>query len=182
MEEKILRIKMEQFFNAELSVEEERELCRYLCENDVPVELRKDKDAIIALCGSEPDYSMPLGACERLESFIDSLPNESPVKRESTVSGRHIYNIQRIAWRGVAAVVTIVLVVTGYIFINEIGHPVTTSGESVVAAHVPEKDTFDNPEEALELFKLAMCDVQIAMNSTHNNIKEIESTLKTLKW
>ena len=36
MEEKDIKKKIEQFFNAELSVEEERELCRFLRENDVP--------------------------------------------------------------------------------------------------------------------------------------------------
>ena len=53
MEDKDLKKMIEKFFNAELSIEEERELCGYLCLHDVPEGLRKDKEAIIALCGDE---------------------------------------------------------------------------------------------------------------------------------
>lgn len=38
-----LRMMIEQFFDAVLTAQEERELCRYLRENDVPSELRRDK-------------------------------------------------------------------------------------------------------------------------------------------
>ena len=43
-----LRMMIEQFFDAVLTAQEERELCRYLCENDVPSELRRDKEVILA--------------------------------------------------------------------------------------------------------------------------------------
>ena len=39
---------IEQFFDAVLTAQEERELCRYLRENDVPSELRRDKEVIFA--------------------------------------------------------------------------------------------------------------------------------------
>ena len=76
MEEKDLVIRIEQFFNAELSVEEERELCRYLSENEVPAELRKDKEAILLLCGHGVEGEVPAGAQERIEAMIDALAGE----------------------------------------------------------------------------------------------------------
>ena len=42
-----LRMMIEQFFDAVLTAQEERELCRYLRENDVPSELRRDKEEIL---------------------------------------------------------------------------------------------------------------------------------------
>ena len=42
-----LRMMIEQFFDAVLTAQEERELCRYLRENDVPSELRRDKEVIL---------------------------------------------------------------------------------------------------------------------------------------
>ena len=74
MEKEILKEWMERFFLAELTVDEERELCQYLCANEVPAELRKDKEVIIALCGTpEEDIARPEGAAERLEEMLDGL-------------------------------------------------------------------------------------------------------------
>ena len=42
-----LRMMIEQFFDAVLTSEEERELSRDLRENDVPAELRRDKEVIL---------------------------------------------------------------------------------------------------------------------------------------
>ena len=42
-----LRMMIEQFFDAVLIAQEERELCRYLRENDVSSELRRDKEVIL---------------------------------------------------------------------------------------------------------------------------------------
>lgn len=42
-----LRMMIEQFFDAVLTAQEERELCRYLRENDVPSELRRNKEVIL---------------------------------------------------------------------------------------------------------------------------------------
>ena len=47
MEDFRLRMMIEQFFDAVLTAEEERELCRDLRENDVPAELRRDKEVIL---------------------------------------------------------------------------------------------------------------------------------------
>ena len=42
-----LRMMIEQFFDAVLTAQEERELCRYLRENDVQSELRRDKEVVL---------------------------------------------------------------------------------------------------------------------------------------
>ena len=73
MEENSLKEMVERFFNAELSAEEERELCHWLRCNDVPVELRKDKEAIIALCCEPEGIELPDGVVQRLEATLDAL-------------------------------------------------------------------------------------------------------------
>lgn len=181
MEEKDLRMKMEQFFDAELSMDEERELYRYLCENDVPAELRRDKEAIMALCGNEADYSMPAGAKERLEAFIDALPMDKSVDNDAanavTNEGRRILKIQHFVLRGVAAAAVVAVMLGGFLLVNE--HAVQQDTSETIA-EIPEKDTFENPEEAMKCFKLAMGEVQFAMNTAKDNIKEIETTLRVL--
>ncbi|MBQ5617247.1 MAG: hypothetical protein IIU90_05775, partial [Bacteroidaceae bacterium] len=87
MEEKELKIMIERFFDAELTIDEERALCRYLRDNDVPAELRKDKDAAIALCGEPTDVQLPVGAMERLEALIDGLePQKEQCITDSAVA------------------------------------------------------------------------------------------------
>ena len=73
MEKEILRDWIERFFAAELTMAEERELYRYLCENEVPTEFREDKEAIIALCGEPEEVELPEGAAQRLEAMLDEL-------------------------------------------------------------------------------------------------------------
>lgn len=179
MEEKNLRIMIERFFNAELSVEEERELCRYLHEHDVPAELRKDKEAIIALCGEVTVVDLPAGAGARLEAMLDTLAQDEEMymtdERSTSKAKRRILKVPRIAWHGAAAAV---LLVVGYIFMDESPYVLNTAGEAGVVAEMPDVDTFDNPEEAMECFKDAFGDVFFALNSTRLNIKEIEATLE----
>ena len=57
-----LRMMIEQFFDAVLTAEEERELCRDLRENDVPAELRRDKEVILTFFSVAAVYCM-LGQC-----------------------------------------------------------------------------------------------------------------------
>ena len=74
MEKEILKEWMERFFLAELTMDEERELYQYLCANEVPAELRKDREVILALCSTaEEDIELPEGAAERLEAMLDGL-------------------------------------------------------------------------------------------------------------
>ena len=74
MEKEILKEWMERFFLAELTVDEECELYQYLCANEVPAELRKDREVILALCSTaEKDIELPEGAAERLEAMLDGL-------------------------------------------------------------------------------------------------------------
>ena len=73
MEDFRLKMMIEQFFDAVLTAEEERELCRYLRENDVPAELRKDKEMILAFCRENEETELPDGAELRLEEMLDGL-------------------------------------------------------------------------------------------------------------
>ena len=181
MEEKDLKKKIEQFFNAELSVEEERELCRFLRENDVPACLQKDKEAIIALCGDDIDVELPSGAEARLEAMLDSLAadetEELPQKTTVKEDKRPVLKIPRFVWRGAAAVA---LLAVGYNLMDKNVHSpaVEPAFQVTASAELPEVDTFDNPEDAMECFKGAFGNVMFAVNATHKNTRKMENTLK----
>ena len=180
MEEKDLKKKIEQFFNAELSVEEERELCRFLRENDVHACLQKDKEAIIALSGDDIDVELPLGAEARLEAMLDSLAadetEELPQKTTVKEDKRPVLKIPRFVWRGAAAAAVLAV---GYIFIDKNVHSpaVEPAFQVTASAELPEEDTFDNPEDAMECFKGAFGNVMFAVNAMHKNTRKMENTL-----
>lgn len=190
MDENILRNMIEGFFNAELTVEEEQELYRYLCENDVPASLYKDKEAIMALCSEEQPSMLPAGADLRLEAMLDALAeNEEPGitdERSTTKARKPILRVSRIVWHG-AAVAAVAVLAVGYLFVrNEEQLPVEHAGQVVMGSQVaaaeaelyePEEDTFDNPEDAMRYFKAAMGDIRFAFNTTKKNTHEIGNTL-----
>lgn len=174
-----LRIMIEQFFDAALTADEERELCRYLRDNDVPAELRKDKEAILALSRESEKVQLPEGAALRLEAMLDKLAesNKQPDsdQKGNTTAKRRIASIPHAAFSKVATAAAIVIT---YLFTAELWlSPSTTESDSEVAACDTERDTFDNPEEAAICLKAAFKDINLAMNSTHRNIKEIEATI-----
>ena len=180
MEEKDLKKKIEQFFNAELSVEEERELYRFLRENDVPACLQKDKEAIIALCGDDIDVELPSGAEARLEAMLDSLAadetEELPQKTTVKEDKRPALKIPRFVWRGAAAAAVLAV---GYIFIDKNVHSpaVEPAFQVTASAELPEEDTFDNPEDAMECFKGAFENMMLVVNTTHKNSRKMENNL-----
>ena len=182
MEKKILEDRIERFFNAELSVEEERELYHYLRENDVPAELRRDKETIIALCGDYGEVVMPEGATARLEAMIDELADmqERVVTDDARVAktGHRILTIPRIALGGAVAAA---MAVAAYILFLGDGQLVAPSGDGNVqvfaVTDADEEDTFDNPEDAMECFKGAFENMMLAVNTTRENTRKMENTL-----
>ena len=176
MEKEKLDIMIERFFNAELSVEEERELCCYLREHDVPAELRKDKEAIIALCGEEHEAVLPSGAEARLEAMLDTLAEDEvpDVSDERDAGGakRRIFKIPRFVWHGAAAVA---LLAVGYIFMDE--NVQSHEKQQTVVAEFAEEDTFDNPEDAMVCFKGAFENMMLVVNKTHKNTRKMENNL-----
>ena len=176
MEDFRLRMMIEQFFDAVLTAEEEHELCRYLRENDVPAELRKDKEMILAFCRESEDVELPDGAELRLEAMIDGLAaKNTPMARDEksvTQTSKRIIVIPHIIRYSAAAAVVIAC-----LFTTEYWFAVTTSQNSETQALDTESDTFDNPEDAMRCLKEAFKDINLAVNSTQNNLKEIEATL-----
>lgn len=184
MEERDLRNMIEMFFAAELSVEEERRLCRYLRDNDVPAELLKEKEAVLALCGDGMEISLPEGAGKRLLEMVDSLCEDEgslPAARAAEVKrGGRIFKIPRYIWRsGVAAVIIFMLFIARYI---DVGVQGIESGSEfpqiVFASGYYEEDTFDNPEDALKCARTVFGDVLHAMDIAQTNMKEIGNTLE----
>ena len=186
MTDKQLKDWMERFFDAELTVDEERELYRYLCANEVSAELRKDREVILALCSTaEEDIELPEGAVERLEAMLDGLeemrthlnpPCEGGLKKV-----RPRYTLpHREGWGGsfllraacAAAVVAILFLVIPY-------GSNKYADEKAMLAMVDDvdKDTFDTPEEAMQCLMAAYEDIMFAMNTARDNTREVHQAL-----
>ena len=181
MEKEILKEWMERFFLAELTVDEERELCQYLCANEVPAELRKDKEVIIALCSTaEEDIELPEGAAERLEAMLDGLEEMKTHLNPSCEGGleappRRRTLPHREGWIGSsllrAACVAGVVVALFVALPDRVAEP-------LLSETYEEEDTFDNPEEAMQCLLAAYGDIQYAMNTTQHHTQEACQTLE----
>ena len=176
MTDKQLKDWMERFFDAELTVDEERELYRYLCANEVSAELRKDREVILALCSTmEEDIELPEGAAERLEAMLDGLEEmKGELQTDDSVTSEKpnkIFKIPipRYLFRAAcaAAVVAIVFLAIPY---GDNNH----TDEATVLAMVDDvdKDTFDNPEEAMQCLMAAYGDMMLAVNTARDNTRE----------
>ena len=174
MTDKQLKDWMERFFDAELTVDEERELYRYLCANEVPAELRKDREVILALCSTaEEDIELPEGAAERLEAMLDGLEEmKEELQTDDTVISRErskIVKIPRLFLRAAcaAAVVAVLFLVIPY-------GSNKYADEKAMLAMVDDvdKDTFDTPEEAMQCLMTAYDDIMFAMNTARDNTRE----------
>lgn len=114
-----IRLLVEKFFDASTTVDEERELYRFLCENDVPADMQQDKKAILALMQYPEEGQTPKDLAFRLEHVIDAA-----CERE-----RKVFKIPKMVWTAVAAAACIALVV-------------------IPLAGQQSKDTFTTPEDA----------------------------------
>ena len=179
MEKEILRDWIERFFNAELTLDEERELYRYLCENEVPTELRKDKEAIIALCGGiDKEVKLPEGATQRLEAMLDGLEEMqtrlNPHKEEESKGTNPRYTLPpRTGWGSflLRAACVAGMAVALFLALPD------SKDEPTLAEVYEEEDTFATPEEAMQCLMAAYEDVMYAMNTTRDNTREAHQTL-----
>ena len=180
MEKEILRDRIERFFNAELTLDEERELYRYLCENEVPTELRKDKEAIIALCGGiDKEVKLPEGATQRLETMLDGLEEMQtrliPHNEEESKGTNPRYILPpRKGWSSFLLRAACVAGVAVALFL---ALP-DSKDEPTLAEVYEEEDTFATPEEAMQCFMAAYEDVMFAMNTARDNTREVHQALE----
>ena len=179
MEKEILKDRIERFFNAELTLDEERELYRYLCENEVPTELRKDKEAIIALCDTiDEEVKLPEGATQRLETMLDGLEEMqtrlNPHNEDESKGTNPRYTLPpRKGWGTFLLRAACVAGVAVALFL---ALP-DSKDESTLAEVYEEEDTFATPEEAMQCLMAAYEDVMYAMNTARNNTREAHQTL-----
>ena len=180
MEKEILRDRIERFFNAELTLNEERELYRYLCENEVPTELRKDKEAIIALCGNiDEEVSLPEGATQRLETMLDGLEEMQthliPHNEEESKGTNPRYILPpRKGWGSFLLRAACVAGVAVALFL---ALPDSKDEPTLAEVH-EEEDTFATPEEAMQCFMAAYNDIMFAMNTARDNTREVHPALE----
>ena len=180
MTDKQLKDWMERFFNAELTVDEERELYRYLCANEVSAELRKDREVILALCSTaEEDIELPEGAAERLEAMLDGLEEmrEESQTYDAVISEERgkIFKIPRLLLRAACAAAVVAAV---FLVIPHSDSKQTSGEASLAMVDDVDKDTFDNPEEAMQCLMAAYGDIQYAMNTTQRHTHEAYQTLE----
>ena len=173
MEKEILRDWIERFFAAELTMAEERELYRYLCENEVPTEFREDKEAIIALCGEPEEVELPEGAAQRLEAMLDELEEMqtrlNPPCEERVEGTRPRYSLPpRKGWGTFLLRAACVVGVAMALFL---ALP-EDKDKPLLAEVYEEENTFDNPEEAMQCFMAAYGDIMFAMNTARDNTRE----------
>ena len=187
MTDKQLKDWMERFFDAELTVDEERELYRYLCANEVSAELRKDREVILALYSTaEEDIELPEGAAERLEAMLDGLEEMRTHLNPPCEGGlrkvRPRYTLpHRERWGGsfllraacAAAVVAVLFLVIPY-------GSNKYADEKAMLAMVDDvdKDTFDTPEEAMQCLMAAYGDMMLAVNTARDNTREAYLSLE----
>ncbi len=180
MEEKRLRDMIERFFNAELTAEEELTLCRFLYANDVPVELCTDREVIIALCGTLEEAALPEGATERLEAMLDGLEADAKGVPVTTAAGLSVQRcIFHALWSKyllrVACAAAVVVAVFLAIPYGDDKH--TDEGTTLAMVDDVDKDTFDNPEEAMQCFMEVYNDIMLAMNTARDNTHEVHQAL-----
>ena len=180
MEKEILRDRIERFFNAELTLDEERELYRYLCENEVPTELRKDKEAIIALCGGiDKEVKLPEGATQRLEAMLDGLEEMQtrliPHNEEESKGTNPRYTLP--PRKGWSLFLLRAACVAGVAVALFLALP-DSKDEPTLAEVYEEEDTFATPEEAMQCFMAAYNDIMFAMNTARDNTREVHQALE----
>ena len=180
MTDKQLKDWMERFFDAELTVDEERELYRYLCANEVSAELRKDREVILALYSTaEEDIELPEGAVERLEAMLDGLeamkthlnpPCEGGLKKV-----RPRYTLpHREGWGGSFLLRAACVAGVAIALFVKLPDRVT---EPLLTEVYEEEDTFDNPEEAMQCLMAAYDEIMFAMNTARDNTREVHQAL-----
>lgn len=173
MEKEILKDWIERFFAAELTMDEERELYRYLCENEVPTELRKDKESIIALCGEPEEVELPEGAVQRLEAMLDELEEMhtrlNPPCEEGAEGTHPRYSLP--PRKGWGAFLLRAACVAGVAVALFLALP-NSKDEPMLAEVYEEEDTFSTPEEAMQCLMAAYGDMMYAMNTTRYNTRE----------
>lgn len=131
---------IERYFEAELSVDEERELVRLLTVTEVPERLAHDKQVILALQGKVEDIDHT-EAMERLSQQIDAWAAE---ERRSIRRPRIMH-----MWKAASVAACAILLLGVGLHLNKPTGP---------------RDTFENPEEAYAATREALLAFSSALN------------------
>ena len=140
MDAKRLEQLIEQYFDAALSIDEERELVEQLTMTEVPEHLEHDKQVILALQGKveEVDHTE---AMERLSHQIDEWAAEESRAKRRTLTVR--------LWRAASIAACVIFIVGIGLQLGRLGSP---------------RDTFDTPEEAYAATREALLTFSAALN------------------
>jgi hypothetical protein len=169
MEEKELRRMIESFFEAALSPDEERLLCNYLCSNDVPASLLKDKELILSLCNEPQECpAMPAGAAERLEAMLDDAELQAN-KNNTGIRRKSPWILWYAATIAAACIAAIVL------FYND---GTSMQCDETVQYEAYERDTYSTPQEAMQCMQAVLGDLKLSASNTQKNIQAVSAGLK----
>lgn len=174
--------KIEQFYNAELTLQQEQELISYLRENDVPQELQNDKKTILTMSDYMPDTALPEGAEERLVALIDTLEEQEANRGNESVAVykglfEKIYKIpKKLYIATAAAAVLLVAFILTYSDKRNDDIVIAYNSEQSLP-EIYEQDTFDSPEEALPYVEKLLLSALIPMTNVCDNLERAESSL-----
>ena len=106
-----------------------------------------------------------------IDALADKNEQTSSDEKSVTETRKRIIAIPRIMRYGAAAAA-----ITACLLTAEYWMPATQQGNEIQSFDT-ERDTFDNPEDAMLCLEAAFNDINLAVNSTQNNIREIEAML-----
>jgi hypothetical protein len=169
MEEKELRRMIESFFEATLTPDEERRLCSYLRNKDVPVTLLKDKELVLSLCNEPQECpAMPAGAAERLEAMLDGAQSQADKKKATKRK-----KAPSILWY--AATIAAACIAAIVLFYND---GTSMQCDETVQYEAYERDTYSTPQEAMQCMQAVLGDLKLSASNTQKNIQAVSAGLK----
>lgn len=156
MDAKTIGYWIERYFDADLSIDEERELVRVLATTEVPDHLERDKQLIISLhADATEEYTT---AMQRLSAQID----EWEVQESRPI--RHQFFTR--LWRAASIAACTLLVIGVSLQLNRLSTP---------------RDTFDTPEEAYAQAHDALMQFARALNKGTEQLAMVQSTTQKIE-
>ena len=154
------------FYDGTTTIEEEYELRRILCEEELPAEIEREKALLLAMLPGECE--IPEGLEARLETLIDNFAEKkgAPSTNTTTPMGqrRRILKIpQRPLWGSLAAAAATVVLI--FMLHNREQRP---------------QDTFSTPEEAAIHINATFAHLAMVMNSGRENSINTAAQLQSI--
>lgn len=166
-----IKILIEKYFDTELTVEEERELCARLLSEELPEELLEDKKLILAMAAPIPTDEECNAVYSRVEAMIDALAEQeesvlAPKAEIKKMPPRKVFTVPRIVW----SMVALFAVAVSLLFVYD--YEKQTAGDANKIAMTGDdsgKITVDVQDNELIAVTMAENDTKIAVTDEKTN-------------